>query len=147
MRAGDLPFWLKEDGKFVRRAQVRLADILPFLSVNFDEADWPDFPFKQTYTQVDAAEILNLDALQIRRLIRARDLIFEPDGVALITDRTTVLHLASLHIATAEIGLRTGTKFTSVRQLLSRHPGIARTEAGWDRAAFDAAFGPPAEMI
>lgn len=141
MRAGALPFWLAAEGKFVRRALVRPADILQFAAIEFDERDWPELSFRQTYTQVDAAEILNLDALQIRRLIQAGDLTFEPEGVAMITNRVRVLRIAASHLATAEISFRTGVKFIKVPRLMKCYPHIVRTEAGWDRAAFDAEFG------
>lgn len=141
MRAGNFPFWLATEGKFVRRAFVRPEDILPFAAINFDERGWPDFPFRRAYTQVDAAEILNLDALQIRRVIQVGDLTFEPEGVALISERSSVLRIAAAHVATAEIALRTGTKFNHVPRFMGRYPHIPRTEAGWDRAAFDGEFG------
>ena len=141
MRTGSLPFWLHGTGKFARRARVAISDIAHFTNVGFDEAAWPNFPFKQTYTQIDAAEMLNLDSLQIRRVMNIGALEFRPEGVAMIVDRAPVLELASAYIATAEIALRTGMGFTGVPNLMRRHTQVTRHEAGWLRCEFDKVFG------
>lgn len=142
MRQGEMPFWLAERGKFSRRAFVRPSDITRFASLDFREALYPEFPFKRTYTQVDAAEILNLDALQIRRSINAAELTFRQEGVAMLTDRSEVLRLAPTRIATSEIALRTGRAVNKVPQLMKNFPHIERCAAGWNRTSFDTEFGP-----
>jgi hypothetical protein len=138
---GTLPFELHGTGKFVRRAQVRLNDIKPFAPVYFEQSDWSGFPFEQTFTQIDAAEVLNLDALQIRRVIASGELTFSPQGVAVITPRAPVLELAKVYMATAEIALRTGTPFIRVPHLMAEHPSIMRHPAGWARDDFERLLG------
>ena len=128
----------------VRSASTeRPGDLIRFASIEFCEATNPAFPFKDAYTQVDAAEILNLDALQIRRSIEAGELSFQKRGVAMLTDRAPVLRLAATRIATSEIALRTGKAANKVPQLMKSFPHIERCAAGWSRSAFDAEFGPP----
>lgn len=142
MRHGELRFWLSGKGKIARRAFVRPGDLIRFASTEFCEATYPTFPFKDAYTQVDAAEILNLDALQIRRSIKAAEVSFRKQGVAMLTDRTPVLRLAASRIATSEIALRTGKAANKVPLLMQSFPHIERCAAGWNRSAFDAEFGP-----
>ena len=142
MRHGELRFWLSGEGKFARRAFVRPGNLIRFASTEFCEASYPTFPFKDAFTQVDAAEILNLDALQIRRSIEAAELSFRKQGVAMLTDRAPVLLLAASCIATSEIALRTGNAANKVPQLMKSFPNIGRCAAGWSRSAFDAEFGP-----
>jgi hypothetical protein len=103
MRRGELRFWLSGNGKIVRQAFVRPGDLIRFASTEFCETTYPAFPFKDAYTQVDAAEILNVDALQIRRSIEAAEVSFRKQGVAMVTDRTPVLRLAASRIATSEM--------------------------------------------
>ncbi|MFW2828600.1 hypothetical protein [Sphingomonas sp. ID0503] len=141
MREGSLPFWLDGAGKFIRRAMVHREDIAPFAALRFDELSWPGFPFRQTYTQLDAAEVLNLDSLQITRVASSGALTFVPEGVAVITDREPVHALATTYIATAEIAHRTGLPFNMVPKFMLRYPEIARHAAGWVRADFDLLVG------
>lgn len=142
MRHGELRFWLSGQGKTARRAFVRPGDLVCFASTEFCEAKYPTFPFKDAYTQADAAEILNIDALQIRRSIEAEELSFKKQGVAMLTDRASVFRLAASRIATSEIALRTGKSANKVPQLMKSFPHIGRCAAGWSRSAFDAEFGP-----
>jgi hypothetical protein len=141
MRNGSLPFWLLDKGKFVRRAHVLLDEILAFTKTDFDEGRYPDFPFAEAYSQIDAAGILNLDALQIRPLIHSGQLLFEPSGVALMTPREAVLGIAKRFISTAEVALRTGIRFNNVPRFMAGHPHIGRGKAGWIRSDFDKVFG------
>ena len=142
MRHSDLQFWLSGHGKIARRAFVRPGDLIRFASREFCESSYPTFPFKDAYTQADAAEVLNLDALQIRRSIDAEELSFKKQGVAMLTDRAPVLRLAASRIATSEIALRTGKAANKVPQLMKSFPHIGRCAAGWSRSAFDTEFGP-----
>ena len=142
MRHGELRFWLSGEGKIARRAFVRPGNLIRFASTEFCEASYPTFPFKDAFTQVDVAEILNLDALQIRRSIEAAEVSFRKQGVAMLTDKAPVLRLAASRIATSEIALRTGKAANKVPQLMKSFPRIGRCAAGWSRSAFDAEFGP-----
>ncbi|MEO1968471.1 MAG: hypothetical protein ABGW87_07135 [Sphingomonadaceae bacterium] len=141
MRKGELQFWLSTKGKFIRRAFVRPSELIPFTSIKFCEASWPKFSFKDAYTQIDAAEILNLDALQIRRSIQAGELKFRSKGVSLLTDRRPVLRLAANHVSASEIALRTGRAPNTVHHLMKKFPHIPKSNAGWDRSAFYDEFG------
>ena len=120
---------------------MRPGDLIRFASTEFCEATYPTFPFKNVYTQVDAVEILNLDALQIWRSIEAAEMSFRKQGAAMLTDRAPVLRLAASRIATSEIALRKGKVANKVPQLMKSFPHIGRFASGWRRSAFDAEFG------
>lgn len=135
MRRGELPYWLPDIGRFVRRAHVKVEDIEQFLDHAFSEAEWPDFPFSSQITQIDSMDVLNLDPPGIRRLVEIGDLEFRPSGVALVTERQRVLELANAWMSASEIALMLKIDVRSVRHVMRKAPHIAGHVAGWDRAA------------
>ena len=138
LRAGEVPFWLEGSGRFIQRAYVMLADLERFTDLSFDEAAWPAFRFQQFMTQIDANEVLNLDNLQLRRVLNAGELLFKASGVSVITNRADVLKLAEQNIAAGEIALRLGVHFVAVPGFMAKnHPDVRRTNAGWGRGDFE----------
>lgn len=139
MVGGEIPYWIVDrPGRFMNKVLVRPGDIAPFADIRFDEADWPVFPFDRTVTQIDAAEILNIDAIQIRTVVDDGTLEFEPAGVALRTSKASVLALAEKTISTSEAAARLGTDFRHVAGTLNRQSDLQRQHFGWSRSDFNA---------
>jgi hypothetical protein len=139
MLGGEIPYWIVErPGKFLNKVLVHFADVATFTDVRFDESQWPNFPFDPTVTQVDAAEILNIDAVQIRTVIDDGTLEFAPAGVARRTTKASVLKLAERIISTSEAALRLGIDARCVAGTLKRRADIRRQLFGWSRSDFEA---------
>jgi hypothetical protein len=136
MRAGKLPFWLTKKGKFVRAAHVTPKDIDRFKRVTFEAAEYASFPFGSEYTQVDAIDILNIDAEQVQRVMEAGDLVFRPAGVALVTGRVAVNKLASETVSAAEAAAHLSVPPTRVPRFMSQYPEVPSCSVGWDRSSF-----------
>lgn len=138
MIGGEIPYWFVDrPGKFLNKVLVRLTDIGPFADTPFNEAVWPNFPFDTTVTQIDAAELLNIDALQIRAAIDDGTLEFTPAGVALRTSKATVLSLGLEVVSTSEAALRLGIDARHVAHALKAYANIRRKLFGWLRTDFE----------
>lgn len=141
LREGRLPFWIQGRGAFTRSALVSVADRWKIDGLDFDEGDWPAFSFSDRITQVDANDILNLDSLQVRPVVAAGELTFTPSGVALLTDRETVLELSRRSVAVAEIAARLQADSRNVPKFMATYyPEVRKGPAGWDRAQFEKAL-------
>lgn len=140
LREGSMRYWAGPGKRFARSAKVILKDIERFAEVEVDPVRPSSLPITREMTQIDVADVLNLDSLQLRRVVAAGDLSFRPDGVALVASRATVLSLAQETIASAEIALRLGIDFSGVRPVMARHPEVRRCSVGWIRSDFDSTF-------
>jgi hypothetical protein len=136
MRAGKLPFWLTKKGKFARAARVTPKDIDRFKRVTFEAAEYAGFPFGSEYTQVDAIDILNIDAEQVQRVMEAGDLVFRPAGVALVTGRVAVNKLATETISAAEAAAHLSVSPSNIPRFMRQYPEVPSCAVGWERSSF-----------
>jgi hypothetical protein len=141
MRSGAMPYWLTNGRHFTGAAFVLLEDVEQFLGVDVPATNLGRLPIAEEMSQIDANDVLNLDALQIQRVVEAGELSFRPSGVSLISARDEVLRLAAQTISGSEIALRLRRDFRSARNIMATHyPTVRRSAVGWVRADFDAVF-------
>ena len=142
MRSGAMPYWVTDGRRFSRAAAVLLDDVEKFLSIDITPENFGSIPIAKEMTQIDAIDVLNVDPLQIGRVIQAGELSFKPEGVSLMTPRREVIELAAKTISAGEIALRLRMDFRAVpRMMATKHPEVSRCAVGWIRADFNSAFG------
>ena len=149
LRHGQIPFWLVPDeqrsrdrhSKIVRRILVVIADVVPTLGAPVSSASSETIPIAEVMSQVDAAEVLNIDAVQMKRVAAAGDLTFEGKGKAMWASRAEVLDLAHKYIASPELTYRLGGFGPAVTKMIRKRPDIRGGAFGWVRADVERELG------
>lgn len=120
---------------FVRRVTISPSELDAFPPGSFEGAPPPGFPTAATVSQADACELLNLDALQIRPVVEAGAISFEPQGKATVASLADVLAHAAAMIPAAEIGPMLRVRHDAVPARMRRVACVKAVPGGWDRAA------------
>ena len=142
LRTGDVPCWrdpkvadpAPRGSVFAGRTLIRPVDAPKLFSSTFEEGNHPEFPFSQQVSLRDAAEILNIDYLQLVQAVAAEDLCFgEGTGRGQYGDRSPVLALAARTISASELGFMLNQNYSYVTRMMVRHPEVRRDCVGWPR--------------
>jgi len=143
-----IPFWLTDETGFKatppkdlsRKIVVCPIALSGFAALNeapaqsHDALASTDFPRADQVTQRDAAEILNLDCLQIRPVVDAGHLTFQHKLSAQYCPLDSVVTYARQMMPAAEIGPRLGLRENVVSNWLSKNrPEIESVPGGWKR--------------
>ncbi|MBC3941185.1 hypothetical protein [Sphingomonas albertensis] len=141
LRSGAIHFWLIPDdqrsqarhSKYVRRILVVPGKVIPVLSSEFDAALLKGVPTADVMSQVDAAELLNIDAVQMKRVAESGDLTFSGHGKALWAKKNDVLELALAYISSPEAAYLLGGPVRSFAKRLYARTDLRRGSVGWLR--------------
>ena len=118
---------------FARRVTIDPTDLNRFPPGSFATEPPPGFPLADRASQADACELLNLDPLQIRAVVKAGALRFERRGKALVAPLAEIMSHAAAMIPAAEIGPMLGVRHDSVPALMARIAPVPETPGGWSR--------------
>ncbi len=127
-----IPYWNGGGADFLMRTLVLPDAIQDFVSVTFDESEYPEFPFSMRITGEDAGDVLNVGDMEMNRakpgLSRAMVSNEKPHW-----SRTKVLLLAEKAISSSEVASRTGRSVSWIRARI-KAAGIGSEILGWSRA-------------
>lgn len=139
LQKGLLPFWLDDTKRLSASVRVMLSDVLEFRHMSFDYTGYPEFLFKDSLSQRDVIEVLNISAPHMMHFMKTDMLKWRRVGLALETNGAAVLELARKVISYGEIALKMGVMPTSARARVNRKK-IPRVLFGVSREEFDLVF-------
>lgn len=132
LQSGKIPYWIEGENVSLRTIYIWPADMRKFLHV-------ADHPFADTecmtnftVSQLDAAEILNIQPAQLASEATALGIHFRKSGRGFAASLAEVLSTASIVAWSAEIAWHMGASSRDVGELLHRQ-NISRLHTGWSR--------------
>ncbi|QCB43336.1 hypothetical protein E5673_14790 [Sphingomonas sp. PAMC26645] len=142
LRRKRIRYWLVADehrsrdrrSKYVRRVLVIPEEVIRALREPIDPHRMRNVPIATVMSQIDAAELLNIDPVQMKRVMDAGDLAFEKEGKAIWFKTADVLDLAKSYISSPELAHLLGGYGPMVTKMLYKRDDIRRGSAGWLRA-------------
>lgn len=135
LRLGCIPFWWKDAGTSAGIAKhIFVGDEVTFgeriQDLQLESKLLITCPL---VNQADACDILNLDPLQIRALVKNDILAFEKSGKGLTTSTQDVLSYAKRTIAASELGHLLGVRNDAAHARISARAPVKRVPGGWPR--------------
>lgn len=132
LQSGKMAYWIEGENVTLRTIYIWPADMRKFLHVvdrpYADSASMTNF----TVSQLDAAEILNIQPAQLASEATALGIQFRKSGRGFAASLTEVLSVASIVAWSAEIAWHLGTTSRDVEEML-HHENISRLHTGWSR--------------
>lgn len=132
LRSGKLPYWIEGENVTLRTIYIWPADMCKFQHVVdrpfADSASMTNF----AVSQLDAAEILNVQPAHLAREDTALGIHFRKSGRGFAAPLAEVLSAASMVAWSSEIAWHMGITSRDVEEML-HHKNVSRLHTGWSR--------------
>lgn len=132
LQSGKTTYWIEGENVTLRTIYVWPADMCKFQHVVDRPLDDSGSMTNFTVSQLDAAEILNIQPARLASEATALGIHFRKSGRGFAASLPEVLSTARSVAWSAEIAGHMGTRYRDVEEIL-HHKNISRLCTGWDR--------------